>query len=369
MRKNFLYVFAISVVSVLLTTFAFSQENNRAASAASSIYVISAKAGGVNYVEGKVAYTQNNGKSGYLIKGDSLDVGEKVTTGADGRAEILLNPGSYVRLGENSSFEFKTTSLDDLKLQLNRGSAMFEVITDNDFTFVISTPKANFNIVKSGIYRVDVLNDGSGKIAVWKGKAQIEDGNATEVKSGREAAVDQNNVAIEKFDRDEKDALEAWSKERAKELAKVNSRLERNNLRNTLINSFNNQSWNMFESYGLWVYNRYTGSYCFLPFGYGWSSPYGYGFGRDLWYMRMPRFIYYRVPKVISNPNTNTNTDPRTARRVTVPPYQRIDNGARRAPSNPDIFSDRRVPSGIPSLPAARPAPPVASPQNGKRGN
>lgn len=362
MRKNFLYIFTISVVSLLLTTLAFSQDNNRAASAASSIYVISAKAGGVNYVEGKVAYSQNNGKSGYLLKGDSLEVGDKVMTGAGGKAEILLNPGSYARLGENTSFEFKSTSLDDLRLQVNRGSAIFEVITDDDFNFVVSTPKANFNIVKSGIYRVDVLADGSGKIAVWKGKAEVGGSNATEVKGGREATVNQSNVAVEKFDRDEKDALETWSKDRAKELAKANSRLERNDVRNTLINSFNNRGWNMFDSYGLWLYNRYTGGFCFLPFGYGWNSPYGYGFGRDLWYMRLPRFIYYYQPPT---PTAAPNNTARTPRRSTVPPYQRVD-GARRMPSSPDIFSDREAPSIIMSRPVARPVPP-APPINGSR--
>jgi hypothetical protein len=39
-----------------------------------------------------------------------------------------LNPGSYIRLAENSSFEFLTTSLDDLQLKLSDGSAMLEVM-------------------------------------------------------------------------------------------------------------------------------------------------------------------------------------------------------------------------------------------------
>ncbi len=368
MRSKFLYVFTIILAFALSATVAFSQNSNsRAASAASDIYVISAKAGGVNYVEGNVAYIQNNGRTGHLLKGDALDVGEKVTTGNDGKTEILLNPGSYVRLGENSAFEFQTTSLDDLRLRLNRGSAVFEVITDNDFTVVVSTPKANFNIIKSGVYRVDVLNDGSGKIAVWKGLAQVGDGQATEIKSGREATVNQSDVAVVKFDRDKENPLDEWSKMRAKELAKANSRLERQDLRSNLISSFNNGNLNLFQSFGFWVFNNYTGSYCFLPFGYGWSSPYGYGFGRDLWYMRMPRYIYVQPPPT-TTPGNNTA---RTGRDSVIPPYQRVENGARQKmitiDNDPLIFGSRQFPSAMPSVTGARPVTPAVAPNNGSR--
>ena len=295
MKKNPVYLLAIVLAASIFSSFAAAQDE-RAISAAGNLYVISAKAGGVNYVDGKVSVAKKSGRTGYLLKGDTLEVGDKVSTGTNGKAEILLNPGSYIRLAENSGFEFRNTSLDDLQVKLTGGSAMFEIITDDEFEFVVSTPQSQFKILKSGIYRVDVLNDGSGKIAVWKGKAEIVDGKLTVVKGGREATVRNNQATIAKFDRDENDAFTSWSKTRAKELAKVNSRLERDNLRNSLLNSYNRNGWNLFNSYGLWVFDRYTGSYCFLPFGYGLSSPYGFGFGRDIWYFRLPRIIQTPPP-------------------------------------------------------------------------
>ncbi|MDQ3750897.1 MAG: FecR domain-containing protein, partial [Acidobacteriota bacterium] len=123
MKKNLLSVFSVGLMTALFAAFTFAQESRRTVSEISSLYVISAKAGGVNFVEGKVAVTRKVGKSGYLLKGDTLEIGDKVSTGADGRAEILLNPGSFVRLAENSSFEFASTSLEDLQLKLNGGSA------------------------------------------------------------------------------------------------------------------------------------------------------------------------------------------------------------------------------------------------------
>jgi hypothetical protein len=130
MKKSLLSAVAVAVFGLLLNSFAFSQEvkdqkdKDQMVSAATSSYVISAKAGGVNFVEGKVSVARKDGKSGLLLKSDTVEIGDKVTTGADGKAEILLNPGSFVRLGANTEFEFQTTELDNLKLKLSAGSAI-----------------------------------------------------------------------------------------------------------------------------------------------------------------------------------------------------------------------------------------------------
>ncbi len=341
MKKNLLTIFSISAIVLAFSVFAFAQQESRTASTGASKYVISAEAGGVNYIQGRVAISRKTGRSGLLLKGDQVKIGDRVSTETDGKVEILLNPGSYIRLGGNSIVEFVDTSLENLQIKLNRGSAMFEVITSNEFTFAVNTPKATFNVVKSGVYRVDVMEDGTGKIEVWKGKAQIgEAENAEEVKKGRTASVGGDNVAVAKFDRDERDDLEEWSRTRAKELAKVNDRLERNALRGTLLSGFSMNRWSLYDSFGLWVYDPFWGGHCFLPFGYGWSSPYGFGFGRDIWSYRLPSWVYYNPPRnnnppVNQNPGGNANgtvktTNPngrgntRDATRA-VPPFEQVD--------------------------------------------
>ena len=84
---------------------------------------------------------------------------------------------------------------------------MFEVITTDDFTFAVNTPKATFNVVKSGVYRVDVLEDGTGKIEVWKGKAQIGEDEDAMLKKEEPQQSAGDDVAVAKFDRDEKDSI------------------------------------------------------------------------------------------------------------------------------------------------------------------
>ncbi len=367
MKKNLSRIFTVVTLVFLSSLIALAQDG-RPPSAIGNAYIISADAGGVNYVEGRVSVVLNNGRTGHLLKGDKLEIGEKVVTETDGKAEVLLNPGSYVRIGGNSAFEFSTTSLEDLQLKLNRGSAVFEVITNDDFTFAVNTPKGRFYILESGVYRIDVLGDGSGKIEVWKGKAQVGDLDAQIVKSGRTATLFGKQVVIEKFDRDDKDPLELWSKTRAKELAKINNSLQRNIMRTSLMSSFRNRGWNVYDSYGVWVLDYNTGFHCFLPYGYGWNSPYGYDYRRDLGYYRLP-WTYYQPPTNQSPPNTaggralhpnngastgirpvgsNSETNVRS-----VPPYVKVQRDGGVSPvrgrgdegSSFDLFDNSRFPS------------------------
>jgi ferric-dicitrate binding protein FerR (iron transport regulator) len=400
MKQGLFKTFAICAVSLALAAVSFAQQQQqpeerpderekRAASAATSIYVISAKAGGVNFVSGKVAVARKDATSGYLVKGDELEIGDKVSTGAGGMAEILLNPGSYVRLGENTEFEFVTTSLENLKVNIKRGDAIFEVLADNDFRVAVAAPKADFYLIKSGVYRVNVSSDGSGasaRLEVWKGRAQVGDGASEFLKNGQSATVVNGGQAtIAKFDRDEKDSLEVWSKERAKELAKINSRLNRRDLRNSLLAT---RGWSVYDAFGLWVYDPFSRTRCFLPFGYGWSSPYGYWFGRDLWAMQLPWWVYYAPPirtqqPVTVDPNTTAkpvrgnqpvretgSADPTTARpvRSAAPPpfmniqrdFNTIDRGSIRGGRDNEII---RGGGGSTSTPVTvAPASPTSAP-------
>lgn len=274
-------------------------------------YLISAKAGGVNYVEGAVSIMRANGKSGLLLKKDRVDVGDRVSSGSDGRAEVLLNPGSYIRLGANSSFEFGTTDLEDLKLRLDSGSAIFEVFADDEFRVSITTPKGKIALVETGVYRVDVYSDGNAVVAVTKGKAEVGESSAvataTVVKEGRTGTVGAGAVAVAKFDKGKRDNFAQWSKDRSKELAKVSSSINDRNLNATLMRGFGSGRWNIYNSFGLWIFNAGFGGYCFMPFSRGWRSPYGGWY--DNWiYWPYTRWPYNGGP--VGTPVNPTNRKP-----------------------------------------------------------
>ncbi len=393
MKKNLLFVISIAALGVLFSTFVFAQDD-KTVSAAGELYVISAKAGGINYVEGKVSVVRKDGKSGLLLKNDKLEIGDKVSTGADGKAEILLNPGSFVRLGVNSEFEFASTDLENLKLKLLSGSAIFEVYADNEFKVSVELPKAAVELTKSGVYRVDVLPEGNGKLSVWKGKVKLND--QAEIKGGKTAIITGKQATIAKFDRDNKDALDIWSQLRAKESAKINARLQQGSLSNTLLNSFNRGGWNMYNTFGLWVFDRFTGRWCFLPFGSGWGSPYGYGYGFSMWDCRMPQYVYTPPVNPVNPVNPSNSITPaqvqinrERSETSRTPTFQRFENNQRsesRSDSNFDSNSgntqrdsgnwntNRRTendsrPTYTPptqSTPPARETPPIVAPRTEK---
>lgn len=344
------FLFFAGILS-LVTASAFAQDkpDGKVVSAAGDIYVVSAKAGGISFVEGKVSVERKNGRSGLLLKGDSLEIGDKVLTAADGKAEILLNPGSYLRLGGNSEFSFIETDLEKLKLGLTKGSGIFEVYAADDYKVTVQTPKNNYYFIDSGVFRLDV-SGANEMLSVWKGLAQVGDSYVNVVKPGRRAVLKGDNFEIAKFDRDESDALDKWSKLRSKELAQINKKLQRDLLRSSLLESYRNQSWGFYDSFGLWVYDPIRGMYCFLPFGRGWRSPYGYGFGYSIWDYNYP-WTYYPSgnPNPPSNPtpptnppsNEPTNAEIRESRRLRLqtPPFQRINEGAYRNESSGDSGS------------------------------
>ncbi len=322
---------------LLCLTLAFANavaiaQNDTLSAAAGDRYVISAKAGGVNFIEGTVTVARKNGKGGVLLKGDTLEIGDRVSTAADGKVEILLNPGSYLRLGGNSTFEFETTSLDDLQLKLDSGSAILEVFAAEQFKVGVTTPSTKFVVVETGVYRVDILSKHEARLEVWKGFAMA---GGSEVKSGRLASVaGSGDVSVAKFDRDDQDALDIWSKARSKELARLLARLKSSDVRTALMRSFLGNGWNMYDSFGLWIYNPFYGGHCFLPFGHGWHSPYGQGYGHGIYWYKMPRTIYNPPQTGGGATNANgTKTRVTTSYEPQMPPYivmqQVMGNGVR----------------------------------------
>jgi hypothetical protein len=304
MRRKYLLASMVGTLAVICASMVGAQDP-RLTGVAGDQYVISAKAGGVNFVEGTATVIRKDGTSGRLVMGDSLEIGDRVTTGADGKAEILLNPGSYMRVGGNTSFEFVSTDLENLEVNLKSGSAVFEVIAANEFRVSIKTPHSEIALTRSGVFRLDVLKDGTAKLSVFKGKAYVGPGGSTEVESGRMAMLVKGGISVSKFDRDTNDPLDIWSKERGKEATKLNAKLQRNALRNTLLSSFNQGGWDMYNSFGLWIFDPMRRGWCFLPFGYGWSSPYGWGYDYDIWWCRLPWYVYNNPP-VVHTPSGNT---------------------------------------------------------------
>src|SRR5262245_66459533 len=93
-----------------------------------------------------------------LTSQDDLQSGDVVNTTLGSQAEILLNPGTYLRLAEESEFEMVDNSLDNLLVKLNRGTAIIEATGPGglELHIPIITEQKRMTIVRAGIYRINV---------------------------------------------------------------------------------------------------------------------------------------------------------------------------------------------------------------------
>lgn len=86
--------------------------------------VLSVNSGLVHYAQGNVYIADHlyEPKNGHFT---SLKNGEELRT-EDGLAEILLSPGSYLRVAENSTVRMISNKLADTQLELVTGEALLE---------------------------------------------------------------------------------------------------------------------------------------------------------------------------------------------------------------------------------------------------
>jgi len=339
-----------------------------AAQSVADNYVISAKAGGINYIEGTVVRNVL-GAEQQIGRGQSVEVGDRVSTSNDGKAEVLLNPGSFLRIGGNTSFGFRSTDLENVIVRLDRGSAMVELLATRDFKATFVTPKTQIALVSSGIYSINVSENGETELLVWDGLAEV--GRARlQVKKNRGVTLGKTVSAVEKFDRDdEKDSLAVWSKERGKLVAKSTSKLKDRALRESLMAGFNSRRWGIRDAFGLWVYNRRLGYSCFLPFGSGWYSPYGYDFGASIWWYNLPIVVFQQPPTPNiygTKPRPNTAASEAGFGAADPPPFVKLGSTIKQSSPNGSPYDPTtdRSGSGYSSTPIYIPPPPPPPPSD-----
>ncbi len=267
-----------------------------AAGTACAQYVISSHSGVIQYVEGR-AYLADKPIEPKFGQFPDIKENQEFRT-EDGRAEILLTPGVFLRLGENSAVRMLSTRLTDTRVEVLSGSAIIEcneIPKDNAVELVYK--KDSVSIQKQGLYRMDTE---PAHFQVFEGEAIVTDpsGQLT-LKGGK-----QTNLAgvlmAENFDRkaDDQDALYRWSDRRASYVAQANvaSASAAGNNYSGVGSVYGGSGYGGYGLGGLgfgglgygglgfynpaylggWAFNPVFGMYTYLPYsGFGYS-PFGY---------------------------------------------------------------------------------------------
>ena len=227
---------------------------------------ISAKSGMIHHVEGKV-----------LLDGQPVDpkfaefpqvLNDQVLATEEGRAEVLLTPGVFLRLSEGSSFQMESNKLSDTALKVLSGSALFEVdelLPDNAIT--VHFNDASMVLLKKGLYRIDADQN---RLRVYDGEVRITSGAQTiTAKKGKQVQIGAV-LQASNFDTKTTDPFFRWASRRSEYIATANVSSARLAGSSGLVSSYGSWAWNPW--FGMFTYLPGTGYY-YNPFGYMFYSP------------------------------------------------------------------------------------------------
>ncbi len=322
--------------------------------------VMSAHSGTLHYFEGDVAI---DGTPVQAKFGKFAEVKEQsVLSTKAGRAEVLLTPGVFLRLGENSSIRMIDNRLISTRVDVLSGNVILESddpqldVKDSPVTLLYKDYE--IQMVKHGLAE---LNSNPGQVKVFKGEALVQASGDAGIQN--RVTVHEGHLAnlsaallTERFDANAGDDLYLWARDRSQALSAANMSSAR-----TINSGSYGSGYGGYGSglgYGLgygglgyggvgygpgawnggWYYNPYFGMYTYVPaVGTMWS-PFGYGFFS-------PGTIYnYYSPSGY----WYGGGGPVGASAVGRPSYGLRSSTTRTAPINDLLSSTGRVSSGSP---------------------
>jgi hypothetical protein len=190
-----------------------------------------------NLVEGAMVYQRDEGKFP-LEAGLLLKESDWVTSESGSRAELLLQPGNYLRVNEETQFQLLGRQYDQLRFELHKGTVSFELLgheydrsgsffdrLGNGYDLIrITTPRSEVLLMQPGIFRLNVATDGRTEIRVRKGEAII---NGQLVKAKQTAVEERGAITIGEKGVRIDDAFDSWCRERSGRLIQANRSLQK----------------------------------------------------------------------------------------------------------------------------------------------
>jgi hypothetical protein len=243
--------------------------------------VISARSGLVHYVEGQVTLDDKAVDVKYSQFPEVRT--DQVLKTEEGRAEVLLTPGVFLRLSENSGFRMLSNKLTDTRVEALSGSVIVEhgeVAKDNQVTLIYKDRTISF--LKSGLYRLDAEN---GSLRVYQGEARVVTPEQSIVaKQSHEIELNAAAMASSKFDAKADDEFYRWASRRAGYLSMANV---------SAAKSLHDSGYSMTSS--MWSWNPWYGMFTFVPMNSMYYSPFGYSFYNPYMVSQFyfPRYGYY----------------------------------------------------------------------------
>ena len=183
--------------------------------------VISTRSGVVHFFEGAV-YLGDQPLEPRFGKYPTIAEGGELRT-AQGRAEVLLTPGVFLRIGESSAIRMVANELSDTRVGLLAGSVLVDSAEPGSGTSVTLIYKDwNVHFRQKGVYRIDAEPP---RLWVQQGEAEVSSGD-----TGAPVSVEQGMylpfapVLVPERSTDVPgDALTDWAKGRSESISADNA--------------------------------------------------------------------------------------------------------------------------------------------------
>jgi hypothetical protein len=229
--------------------------------------VVSAKAGLVHYVEGKVFADQKPveqmASTKLFSQATSLKDNSVLTT-TEGRAEVLLAPGTTLRVGEDSRVKMISSKLTDTQLEILAGGVVLTIDElQKDASVTVRYKDATVTPKRAGVYKIHA--EDPPVLMVYEGAAEVALNGAT-MMAKKGTAVQLDNIQLaKKFDTEKGDALLRWAGRRSGYLAMANVAAAKslNDSGSTYGRSYTGIGTGMS---GLWSWNPYFGMFTYVPY-------------------------------------------------------------------------------------------------------
>jgi FecR protein len=245
-------------------------------------HVISAKSGLIHYIEGEV-YLGDKELKPKPGEYPEVKVGEHLRTSPEGRAEVLLTPGVFLRLAEDSEIAMLANALTNTRIDVVKGSVLVEAgEISKDQSIQLTAGGTTLEVHKRGLFRIDA--GPPARVRTYDGEIRVsDDAEPLRVKSGREVLVT-SVPTLDKFEKDDTDAFHRWAGRRSGYLSVANVTSAHSMLQNGI-------PWHT----GGWYFNPYFGMFTYIPLRGRYVNPWGQ--------------VYYS-PAHFYRPQPSMNMDP-----------------------------------------------------------
>jgi hypothetical protein len=239
--------------------------------------------GTLNYVEGQ-ASMNGEAVTAKSVGSATLEPGQSLETDR-GKVEVLLTPGVFLRVGDESTVKMISPSITDTEVGIEKGQATLEVTEIHPQNYIrIDEDGYASQVLDTGFYDFDASHS---LVRVLDGQALVTVGDKeVKVKHGHELDLSSLNasqkIKTQKFDKKQYEAdndLFRWSSLRSSYVAEANVDAAR-----------------MFVDGGWWgpgwYWDPWFSCFTFIPGDGIFYSPFGWGFYSPWWVYEAPIAFY-----------------------------------------------------------------------------